>query len=220
MPRCNPLALNTTQKHMMKILSRLMFATFDQLAYWAKIKKPAVSEAVKVLLRNGLVTVMDEVKPYIVQITHAGARVAGTQLPSGKTYFSWSAKTHRIYRNDAEILLRRSKRGFVMQNRYFHYSLGLNPTHGEHSAVDASDHHYFCMLDDYRMQANRMKHAWNRRHSPNSDYFDDVKGFRWRDVCQSMLIFSTDADQLHQYQHYCSGTELSANFYYLKPRWH
>ena len=220
MPRINPIALNATQKDMMKTLSRVMFVTFDQLTYWVNIKKPAASEAVKVLADHGLVKVLDKVKPYIIQITHAGARVSGTRLPSGKTYFSWSAQTHRIYRNDAEILLRGSKAGFAMQNRYFHYSLGLNPTHGEHSAIDADDRHYFCMLDDYRMQTNRLIHAWQRRHTPNRDYFDAHKGFRWKDICQSVLIFSTDADQLQRYKAFCHGAEFSADFYYIKPRWH
>ena len=220
MPRINPVVLNPTQKDMMKTLARVMFVTLDQLEYWVNIKKPAASEAVKVLAKQGLVKIRDHVKPYIIQITHAGARVAGTKLPSGKTYFSWSAQTHRIYRNDAEILLRGSKNGFAMQNRYFHYSLGLNPTHGEHSAIDADDRHYFCILDDYRMQAKRLSHAWARWHTPNRDYFDESKGFRWKDICHSVLVFSTDADQLQRYKQFCQGSEISPSFYYLKPRWH
>lgn len=221
MPR--PLSLSQTQKNILSHLSRVMFCTFDQIQYWMDIGKPATSEAIKVLAKHNLVKLTDKVKPHIVQLTHSGARVSGTTLSTGKTFYSWSAKVQRIYRNDAEILLRGVHRGFTMQSRKHHLSLGLNPSHGENAGVDIDKKVYFCLVDDYRMKPDRLMHAWTRQHTPNKLFFDSTHGFKWSILSDHYCFFSTDADALSRFKSYNEGkgdSALPVSFYYLKPRWH
>ena len=185
----------------LNVLGRVMYATPGQLSQWG-IPQYAISRMLPKLERQGLVQVNRGVRPNIIALTHKGGSVVERPLPSGKSYTSWAVMSHRCYRNEVELALRKHYPRFTFFSRKYAYARGLNPARGEHGASDENSTIYLVVLDDYLMQPRRIVHCWTRPHSPNPRYYTDMASRRWRDVTDELIVVSNDPSQQKRHQHF------------------
>lgn len=219
--RNRPIQLSTNQRALLAVLSRLQFATLEQLVYWLEPKQPTITKTLKRLTANGLVNVERSCRPHIYFATVTGLRAAGLPMPGSRRRPSWSVMAHHCHRNAAEIRLREHYRNFTFQPRQTLYAMGLSPAHGEHYGQDQDGQGALVLLDDYLMQSERIPHAWTRAHTPNTRHYDLATGRvrHWCDVTQRYILAVTDRIQYERHKAYIRQHRLDTALLFVAGLW-
>jgi hypothetical protein len=127
--------------------------------------------------------------------------------------------SHACHANEAELALRTRHAGFQLLDRITLLRHGLNPAHGEHAGVDATRAAFFVLLDDYRMQSERIEQAWTRRHAPHRAHFPDATGKAWREAVHHFYVVTTDPEREDLHRAFLIQRGLPAEVLSVKALW-
>jgi hypothetical protein len=212
-------ALPVLQKKILDTVAAVQFVTAEQLEYFCNDYQPNISRALRDMLDTKWLDAQINAKPRIYYLTLAGARMIGATLPAGKRYASWSVMAHACHFTEAVRMLEGKKGGFRPVTRLELLKQGFNPAFGEHAGIDAAGETVFLLLDDYLMGSDRIKHSWERRHTPNMKYFPDHTGARWCDVAHRYVLVTTDEGQADRHRRMIQKEALPADVDLIKPLW-
>lgn len=208
-----------TQDSILTSLKRCTCATAAQLAAFADVQVPAISKAVAPLLAERIVTIEDVLRPAVYRLAWRGAVYVGATTVAAKRRPTASTLMHHCHRNAAEIVLATQFPDFKFLPRATMLRQGLRPSHGEHGAVDGNNTAYCVLLDDYLMPSYRLRRAWERRHTPDANYFNDPTGGRWCDIVNQYLVVTTDARQTERHTKWAVTNAIPASIETIAPLW-
>lgn len=200
-------------------LGRLMYATTAQLAYWCHDTPLAIYKRLPILAEQNLIAGEEQVRPAVWRLTFAGARLINKPMPAGRRHASWSVMAHACHRNEVEITLRATRKGFHFLDRLSLLKSGLNPAHGEHAGVDDANVATFVLVDDYLMGSDRIARSWTRRHTPNPKYWTDPTGKIWGEVMQDYLVACTDERHAQTHTQWLESQAIPATVVNVKGLW-
>lgn len=206
-------------KRILEQLTKIKFATPEQLSRLCNSKPQNISTAVNELINADLLGGSLLSRPMILHLTPAGYRRMGEPMPSGRRHSSWSVMAHACHVNAVAEILATENKGFRFLSRLALLKQGFNPGHGEHGATCDSGTSWFVLLDDYFMGSDRIKRSWTRRHTPNLKYWPDYTGHAWREVVQRFLVVTTDTDHAARHQKVILKERLPAKVLLIKPLW-
>ncbi len=209
------------EQKIITVLSRLQFATRDQIAYWCETKPITVFVRLTALEKQGLVASDKANKPNIWRVKNIAAKIMQTTVPSGGRPASWSVMAHACHRNEVEILLARKKEsaGFRFLDRVYLWKRGLNPGHGEHAGVDAAKQAYLVLIDDYYMKPERIAHTWERVHHPPKKVFAGNRALTWSKIVHKFIVVSNDAFRAEQHAAWIKKHKIPATVMTIKNLW-
>lgn len=210
--------LTETQRAALGALAAWRAATIDQLAQLVDITPRGLRMALAPLAELGAIALhnIEAASPTIVELRHAGARLAGITLPSNRVLLSWATLTHQCRRNELELRLRAKFPGRFL-TRIELFRLGLNPSVAEHG-YRLDDGRLWCViLDDYGMTAGsrgRVSRSWSRAHTPRPAYYPDPSSTRWNERADGLVIATLSRDQAERHRRYMppllAGTSTTA----------
>jgi len=210
--------LTDSERRIMTALVRLTCATRLQLAYWADSSPSSTARQLQCLLGHDLVEIF-KATPHIYRLSQAGCRTLGERYT--KRILSFSAISNLCHRNALEIDMRNSvASAFTVLHRMDVYRRGLNPGFAEYAGTDGTLI-FFCLVDDYLMGPERIKHAFNREHTPNNRHFSmqGRKLRKWRDVADRFVIATTDESRACLYQKEIKTHQLPFDVMSIEPLW-
>ncbi len=218
-----------TRDSIMQVLTQNDFATPAQLAQMCGVQLPAVCKAMKQLTDKSLIVVESGFRPAILRLSCTGARVMDTTLTSGKRAPSATVQQHACHRNEAGMKLAQIYPGFQWTPKRQLLKHGLRPAIGEHGATDANGRAYLVLLDDYMMAPNRILRTWFRRHTPDTQHYQDSTGRRWCELANHFIVATTSPQQverhqrwLDRYQRECRDPDAmlpDIEVVYVEPLW-
>ena len=212
-------SLTDAQNCILEQLARVQFATSTQLAHWCDVSTATITRATQSLLDVNLIGGSLLTRPMIFQLTNGGARLVNVHMPAGGRHASWSVMAHACHLNDFEIGFAKQKPGFRTVSRLACLKKGLNPAHGEHAAVDGNKKTWFILLDDYTMASSRIKHSWERRHTPNPKYWPDPTGRTWQELSHHYLVVTTTSKQAERHNEWLDNSEIPATVDIIPALW-
>jgi len=211
-------SLNKAQNAVLEGLTRLDFATVNQLQYWSGLTLAPIRKALVPLQEAKFIDAVKGIRPHIWFLTRAGARVMGEALPSGGRQPSWSVISHTCHRNQVEILLRQAGSDFKFLDKKSLLTFGLNPSFGEHGGL-LDGKLAFVLLDDYLMGSNRIHRAAWRFHVTNPRYCDLNVALTWNRVYKRFLVATTDKRQEKKHARWIKRNHSHAELMYFPPLW-
>lgn len=211
--------LSPAQDAILTSLKRCTCATAAQLAAFAGVQVPAISKAVGPLLDERFVVIEDVLRPAVYRLAWRGAVYVGATTVAAKRRPTASTLMHYCHRNAAELTLSAHISGFKFLPRSTMLRQGLRPSHGEHGAIDKNNTAYCVLLDDYLMPSYRLRRTWDRRHTPDGNYFEDSTGRRWRDIVNQYLVVTTDSRQAERHEKWAVKNEIPVLVETIPPLW-
>lgn len=209
--------LSGVDKRILAELTRVRFATREQLAAWCEVHPATVSRRLQRMSTLGLVLAEQRSIPAIWSLALSG--LAAVTPASRRRHASWSVMAHACHANEAELALREMHPGFHLLDRLTLHKHGFNPAFGEHAGVDATHAAFFVLLDDYHMQTERIEHAWTRRHAPQRRHFPDATGRAWRDAVHHFYVVTTDPAREEPHRSYLSKRGVPADVLSVRALW-
>ena len=204
----------------LETLSRLRFATRDQLLYWSELTDvSSIGRITNKLVSQGLVTCIDVVPPRVYGLTDAGYKQ--TAVPPFRRRTQFNVVQHYCHRNAVEITLRQRYSKATFQSRHFCLRHGLLPARGEH-LFTLNSQFGLALIDDQLMHSARIERSWLRIHKPDQRDYQLAAGnvlHCWRDAVQQFYVFSTDVEAVKRHQHFVHEKSIPATVDYLQPIW-
>lgn len=212
---------NELDRCLLKTLARVKFATPAQLAYWCNAHRTSIQRRLARMESEDMVVAHTHQQPTIWALKHSAAALMQTRLPAGGRRASWSVMAHTCHKNAVEIQLGEEEgtRGFRFLDRAFFWKHGLNPAHGENGGVDQAKRAYLVLLDDYRMQPQRIGHTWVREHKPPRQFFSGHRNVAWSEIVHQYLVVTTDSVRAEQHQSWIERHTIPARVLTIRPLW-
>jgi len=213
--------LSTIDQCLISTLTRLKFATREQLAYWCKTPSVTIFKHLATLEEARLVAAHRHRRPAIWKIKPLAAALMLTSRPSGGRQSSLSVMTHACHTNEVEIMLNKDpdSKGFRFMEQTELFKRGLNPAHGEHVGVDDAKKAYLVLLDDYTMKPERIGHAFARAHHPPRQLFSGNRNLKYSQIVNYYIVATTDEFRAAQHATWIKRHEIPARVITIKPLW-
>jgi Mn-dependent DtxR family transcriptional regulator len=181
------------------------YLTQHQLARYLNVSAPIVHNSLAILTSLSLVEVNNEFRPHAYTLTTKGCDLA--EIHKNKHFMSANAIHQRLLRNNIELDMQVVNKSASFINRKVCWEMGFYPSVGEHLVRydhNGSQQFALILIDDYLMSSSRMLHAIERYHDKDKSTVKGNNIMRWRDIINTLIIYSTVEEQSLRHKKYIS----------------
>lgn len=215
---------DTVQVQLFDNLTRIKFATINQLTTYANCNIKKSRQMLENLIRLKMIKKNTEYSPYVYSLTSKGHALSNQGKP--KHFISGAAIHQALLRNNIEIEIKKRNPESRFISRAGWWQRGIYPAIGEHGLKYKNKDKFeyaFILLDDYMMNPDRTLHSLLRKHDKNKSYVAGNLSYRWADIASTYLIYTTSQAQkerhLKFYNKHKSEFSIIPNFRIIEPIW-